>query len=103
MRDGMTLLRTYLNQVEGDLALGRLVDLGVTAVLATDNCGGMRPHFDLQAGVRLLVADEDLEKSREILAEADDTTGLVAWICPACGEDVEGNFDTCWNCGRARD
>ena len=55
MRDGMTLLFTYLNQVEGEIALGRLADLGVRAVLATDNCGGMRPHFDLQAGVRLLV------------------------------------------------
>ena len=20
------------------------------------------------------------------------------WICPVCGTEIEGQFDTCWNC-----
>jgi hypothetical protein len=23
------------------------------------------------------------------------------WRCPACGETVPGNFDTCWNCSQS--
>jgi len=25
------------------------------------------------------------------------------WRCPNCGEDVDGSFDACWNCGTGRD
>lgn len=24
---------------------------------------------------------------------------LPDWRCPACGEEVPGGFDACWNCG----
>ena len=27
---------------------------------------------------------------------------LTTWTCPNCGEEVEGNFDICWNCGAER-
>jgi hypothetical protein len=27
---------------------------------------------------------------------------LAAWVCPHCGQDVEGQFAACWNCGAAR-
>ncbi len=99
MRQGMTRLKTYLNELEAEIALGRLEALGVTAVVEKDNCGGMRPHLDLQQGVRLLVADADLEKARGILAPADKTTATPAWTCPACGENIESGFDACWQCG----
>ena len=25
-----------------------------------------------------------------------------AWTCPACGEQLEGQFSSCWKCGAAR-
>jgi hypothetical protein len=25
------------------------------------------------------------------------------WKCPACGEDVEDDFNVCWNCQRGKD
>ncbi|MGQ0637085.1 MAG: hypothetical protein ACT4QC_20945 [Planctomycetaceae bacterium] len=25
------------------------------------------------------------------------------WACPKCSEQVEGNFEVCWNCGTSRD
>ena len=25
-----------------------------------------------------------------------------SWVCPGCGETVEGNFNICWNCQTAR-
>lgn len=27
---------------------------------------------------------------------------LPSWQCSACGENIEGQFDTCWNCEATR-
>jgi len=49
--------------------------------------------------------DQDLTRAEELLARfLDRGTGSVSpWTCPGCGEQVEGGFDMCWNCGRPRD
>jgi hypothetical protein len=99
MRQGMTRVETYLSELDAGIALGRLESLGVTAVLEKDNCGGMGPNLDLQRGVRLLVIDEDLEKSRGILATDIELEKPPAWTCPNCSEDIESGFDACWHCG----
>jgi len=102
MRDGMTRLEIYTSEIEAQIAKGRLENLGVPVVLEKDNCGGMRPHLDLQAGVKLFVPDDQLDKARDILAsEPVPTTG--SWVCLGCVEEIEGRFDTCWNCGRDRE
>ena len=53
-----------------------------------------------------VLEDEDLPRARELLArflvQSDRAPG-PAWVCPGCGEQVEGDFDLCWNCGRSRD
>ena len=51
--------------------------------------------------------DDDLPRARELLArflqQASAVEESPPWVCQACGEQVEGEFDLCWNCGRARD
>lgn len=32
-------------------------------------------------------------------ATVQDGPPPAAWICPRCGERVEGQFGQCWNCG----
>lgn len=103
MRDGMTRLETYTSEIEAEIAKGRLEALGVQVVLEKDNCGGMRPHFDLQAGIKLFVADGDLEKAREILTSTAVATTTGTWICGGCTEEIDGSFDACWKCGRDRE
>jgi len=99
MRDGMTQIDTYLNELEAEIALNRLRASGVRGELITDNCGGMRPHLDLIHGIRLLVADEDQLKARDILAETTDNSLSPPWTCPACQENIESGYDACWQCG----
>jgi hypothetical protein len=100
MRDGLTRLETYTSEIEAEIAKGRLEALGVPVVLEKDNCGGMRPHLDLQAGVKLFVADQDLDKAREILARQTVATSTGTWICSGCSEEIDGSYDACWKCGR---
>ena len=78
MRDGMTRLETFTSEIEAEIVKGRLEALGVSVLLEKDNCGGMRPHLDLQAGVKLFVLDGDLDKAREILTSAAVAT-TSAW------------------------
>ncbi len=28
---------------------------------------------------------------------------LQGWVCPNCGEELEGNFGACWSCGQERE
>ena len=98
MPDEMTLLETYLSDLEAEIAMNRLTALGVQAMVQKDNCGGMRPHLDLQ-GIKLLVAPPDLEKARAILTETAEPAEQATWVCPECSEEIAGNFDACWQCG----
>lgn len=51
-----------------------------------------------------VVEDFQYEKARELvegfLAAPED--GLGEWLCPACGEHLEGQFGACWRCGTSR-
>jgi len=101
MWDNMELVRTYVNEAEAQADLARLVAAGMEAVVATDNCGGMRPHFDLQMGVRLLVVTGSADDARELLG-ATPVAGDGPWSCAACGSPGDPGYDACWKCGHPR-
>jgi len=64
--------------------------------------GEIPPH---EAWPQLWVSEQDLERAREIIkdAERDSPESKEVYICPKCGEEVEGQFAACWNCGTALD
>ena len=52
-----------------------------------------------------VVDDDDYEIARKILAAhefPEEEFEGEAWICPACGEEVDAGFDPCWNCGESK-
>ena len=49
----------------------------------------------------LWVTDADqFERARVLLDELRHPVSR-RWVCPGCGELVEGPFEQCWNCGAA--
>lgn len=49
------------------------------------------------------VRDTDVDKATAIVDEfvkgGQEKMDLAApWKCPHCGEELEGQFDVCWNC-----
>jgi hypothetical protein len=46
------------------------------------------------------IADSSQEAGARALLDALLATPQRRWAC-ACGEIVEGGFESCWNCGRA--
>ena len=65
----MICIKNFPNRIEAELAKNMLEINGLTAIILTDDCGGMRPHFQLDIGVRLMVKEEDAQKAQEILEE----------------------------------
>ena len=65
------------------------------------------PHMSMDgSGLELWVyQDEDIPKALILIEMMTDSTNSPGkpWICPHCGEEVEGHFDLCWSCGKEKD
>jgi hypothetical protein len=48
--------------------------------------------------------DEDVGKAHELYAAwcAPGTETVQSWTCPACGQQLDIPFDSCWQCGTPR-
>ncbi|WP_298830469.1 DUF2007 domain-containing protein [uncultured Piscinibacter sp.] len=44
--------------------------------------------------------DERLEAARALLVQLRHPPHRH-WLCPGCGERIDGPFEQCWNCGAA--
>jgi|ERR1044072_119877 hypothetical protein len=51
-----------------------------------------------------IMNDEDYPRAREIVDALRNATleSQEAWSCPGCGEAIEGQFTSCWNCGSSQ-
>ncbi|GED23453.1 putative signal transducing protein [Halomonas halmophila] len=45
------------------------------------------------------VAPHNQAGAESLIAEARQDAWRPDWVCPGCGEWLEGVFDRCWNCG----
>jgi hypothetical protein len=51
---------------------------------------------------QLCVEDQDFAEAKGIVDEELVEKDLAAWKCDSCGEEIEGQFAACWNCGKSR-
>ncbi len=63
---------------------------------------GMGELPPIECWPQLCVADEDYPEAKRIVDEALSVVELPSWTCSSCGEEIEGQFDECWNCGTGR-
>lgn len=84
----------------------RLEQEGITCLLRNEElfaAMGEIPFLELRP--ELWVIDEDVLPRARLLVQAwlrREEDGCP-WVCPQCGERLEGQFDSCWQCGRERD
>jgi len=69
----LVVVRTFLNQIDAELAQGALEAGGVESMISADDAGGLRPHLSVLSGVRLLVRAEDAEEAGKILGESSES------------------------------
>lgn len=66
------VLETFPNRIAAEMAAGVLESEGIEAMILADDAGGAYPMLQFIRGVRLLVAPEDQERAREILAAMEE-------------------------------
>ena len=77
----LVVIRTFLNNVDAELARGVLESAAIESMIQADDCGGVRPHLWM-GGVRLLVAAENAARAEEVLGTSmgvpdPGTSGLL--------------------------
>lgn len=78
---------------------------GIRSELRNERLGGAVGEIPfLEAWPELWVDELDLERAKELIELELHSRGRAepAWTCPGCGEEIEGQFSDCWQCGRAR-
>lgn len=58
------------SSIEARLIVGMLEANGIPARDSADDAGGLEPQWQLTEGVRVLVAPEDAEEARRLVAQA---------------------------------
>lgn len=63
--------------------------------------GGLVPS---EAWVEVWVNEKDSEKAWQIVENMleDEKPEGPEWECPQCGEKLEAQFESCWQCGAER-
>lgn len=66
--------------------------------------GGMGELPPTEAWPELWVDEWDLARAQQLLEAflQEPAATLPEWVCPVCGERIEGQFSACWRCGRER-
>jgi hypothetical protein len=51
-----------------------------------------------------ILNDEDYPRAKELVDGLRDEKIEIhePWLCPDCGEMIEGQFTSCWKCGKER-
>jgi len=64
----LVVVQSYASRPEAELAKGALDAAGIPAMIQSDSVGGMREHLAWSgAGFKILVREEDVTDSREVL------------------------------------
>jgi len=66
--DDAIVLETFSNRIEAEMAAGLLELEGIEATVMADDASGTFPPLQFIRGVRLMVAQEDEARAKEILA-----------------------------------
>ena len=70
----LVVLRTFLNDIDAQLARTALEAAEIDSMIRADDAGGMRPHLWVGSGVELVVRAQDVERANQIL---DDESAAV--------------------------
>jgi hypothetical protein len=108
-------IANFPTEAEARLALGRLDEEGLRAevVPANDNLSRHAIVLPIHDGYHLLVAAEDAERARQVLAldaeqpladgwEDAAEQAIDGWLCPNCDTEVSMNEAFCPECGESR-
>ena len=99
----MKQLFSSLNSAEAGLLKNLVEEEGVPCTLRNEQL--TTPAASELWTELWVVNDEDYPKAKAVLDDWKHPAPPLAgpWVCPACGETSEGQFASCWKCGKAKE
>ncbi len=107
MMSTMKQVYSAQNPTEAHLVRGILETRGISCEVRGDVLFGARGEIPLTHETAPSVwIEEDFryKEARRIVQEYESANAgnrekRKSWICSSCGEELEGQFTHCWNCG----
>lgn len=90
--------------LDSEMFKGLLEDAGIPCLIRNEYLSVAAGEVPLPPELCIL-NDEDYPRAKEIVDAWRDTKIETheAWRCPHCREMIEGQFTSCWKCGRERE
>ena len=84
-----------------DILEGQGIECWIENQFLSGAAGELPP---IECWPKLCVDDDKFSEASRIVEEAlsSQPDATKAWKCKSCGEDIEGQFTECWNCGKSR-
>lgn len=100
-----TKLATADDPIEAGFLRGLLESAGIEVQVRSMELWTAAVEIYYSEGARpsIWVRKRDLERARQVLERREEAGESAAWTCPDCGERLEGQFTTCWQCGHVRE
>lgn len=90
----------YATPEEAEIVRLTLDAANIPCALGTETTAGWFWYWGPAiAGVKIQVAEADVERAREVLGGVAEDSPQIAGVCPACQAAVEPGFTACWSCG----
>jgi len=94
--ESLILINHYKNVLEAE---------GIATEVRNQHLGsimGEVPFFETWPQL-WIVNDLDFDRATQLVGAVDAESPAEPWKCTDCGEQNEGQFAACWNCGSSAD
>ncbi len=102
IRNEFTALATFDEDIGANLARNLLETAKIKAYLSGESSNMLWHIGNGFSGVQLWVANEDVERARDVLNQPSESGRLTAdeqFFCTNCTATIDLGFDVCWSCG----
>ena len=96
---------TLAEQAQAGLLKDLLEKEGIACIIKNEQLFAALGEIPfLECAPQLWVVDDEVWPRAKLLLDGwlREDQSAETWICPSCGEQLEGQFGSCWKCGKER-
>ncbi len=101
----MKKITTFNDIVTANVYKVQLESADIDILIKNDYPPGISISLGNQLPELWVINDKDLARAREIIKQVDQPaqTNQPNWTCKKCGEELDAQFNECWQCGQLRE
>jgi hypothetical protein len=101
LADKLVTIARFTDYIQAELTKQHLDGSGIKAVITGQNVANIYSGLPFVGGsIQLQVAEDKAQEALEILSSQSEGQ---PWTCSQCGQQIEEQLSTCWNCGTGND